>query len=109
RWNPPEPNLTINPQSAIRNPQWWRQLPMWAQVAAALLVLGVSAGAANLHVRYDSSGLIVTTGWMTPPAQPTAAVTTEPAGRLQNAATRDDLAALERQLRLEMRGQQSAQ
>jgi hypothetical protein len=107
RWNPPEPNLTINPQSATRNPPWWREVPLWAQVAAALLFLGVSAGVANLDVRYDSNGLSVRTGWMTPKAQ-TAAVTTEPAARLQNAATRDDLAALERQLRSEMRGAQSA-
>ena len=114
RWNPPEPKLPpsaiSHPASAIRGDvRWWQQVPAWAQVAAALLVLGVSAGAANLHVRYDSGGLSVTTGWMTPQAQPTAAVTTEPAGRLQNAATRDDLAALERQLRSEMRGQPSAQ
>jgi hypothetical protein len=54
---------TINPQSAIRNPQWWPQIPAWAQVAAALLVLGVSAGIANLDVRYDRNGLAVRTGW----------------------------------------------
>src|SRR5215204_6866075 len=48
RWAPPEPAIgTIrNPQSEIRNPQsaapWWRQIPAWAQVAAALLFLGVS-------------------------------------------------------------------
>ena len=40
-----------------------RDLPVWAQVAAALLVLGVSAGIANLDVRYDQSGLTIRTGW----------------------------------------------
>ena len=57
-----------NPQSAIavRDPQsqWWREIPAWAQVAAALLFLGVSAGIANLDVRYDANGLSVRTGWM---------------------------------------------
>ena len=70
RWAPPEPAIgTIrNPQPAISNPQsampWWRQVPAWAQVAAALLFLGVSAAIANLDVRYDASGLNVRTGWM---------------------------------------------
>src|SRR5262245_29228863 len=50
-WAPPEPQFTlpnhqspINPQSPIRDPHWWAQVPAWAQVAAALLFLGVSAG-----------------------------------------------------------------
>ena len=111
RWNPPEPKLESaisDQQSAMRGDiRWWRQIPAWAQVAAALLVLGVSAGIANLDVHYDSNGLSVRTGWMAPKAQPTA-VATEPAARLQNAATRDDLAALERQLRSAIRSQQPA-
>ena len=46
RWSPPEPSFAIhnsqstiqNPQPAIRNPEWsWRAIPVWAQVAAALL------------------------------------------------------------------------
>jgi hypothetical protein len=129
RWNPPEPNLqsTINPQpalrpaqgvlrpskDAIRNPQWWRQLPLWAQVAAAMLFLGVSAGMANLDVRYDSGGLSVRTGWMSPQTvgRPTLPAPAAAVG-LQNTANatpwRDDLAALERQLRSEIRVQPPA-
>jgi len=38
-------------------------VPAWAQVAAALFVLGVSATIANLDVRYDRSGLTIRTGW----------------------------------------------
>src|SRR3954462_558294 len=67
-WAPPEPSH--NPQStmsrspsAIHDAQWWKQIPAWAQVAAALLFLGVSAGIANLDVRYDANGLSVKTGW----------------------------------------------
>ena len=68
RWAPPEPGFYLanpqsNPQSAILNPQWWRAVPAWAQVAAAMLFLGLSAGIANLDVRYDQSGLTVRTGW----------------------------------------------
>src|SRR5438094_2875788 len=45
RWHPPEPrfarsHLQSNQQSAISNQQWWRAVPAWAQVAAALLFLG---------------------------------------------------------------------
>src|SRR3989441_5449439 len=69
RWSPPEPKFGMAaPQSAIRSPEsvWWREVPAWAQVAAALLFVGISAGIANLDVRYDQSGLSVRTGWWTP-------------------------------------------
>src|SRR6185503_12201003 len=42
-------------------------LPVWAQTAAALLFLGVSAGIANLDVHYDQSGLSIRTGWSRSP------------------------------------------
>ncbi len=84
RWSPPEPVVsslrrrtaivatdringsdgdanTVSGDEARRG--WWRDVPAWAQVAAALLVLGVSAGIANLDVRYDSNGLTIRTGW----------------------------------------------
>jgi len=112
RWNPPEPKslAAANPQSATRNPQWWRTIPAWAQVAAALLFLGVSAGIANLDVRYDSNGLVVRTGWSKSPAQVAApaaaqAVAGAPSGPGASIgpASKSDLAALERKLRIEFR------
>jgi hypothetical protein len=115
RWSPPEPEFAIgspqsNPQSAIRNPQWWRAIPAWAQVAAALLFLGVAAGISNLDVRYDASGLSVRTGWSKPAVAPVpAAVATSPPGtgsQMNVAATREDLAALERRLKTEFHGTQ---
>jgi hypothetical protein len=120
RWAPPEPAVdTIrNPQSAIRSPQsatpWWRQVPAWAQVAAALLFLGVSAAIANLDVRYDASGLHVRTGWMQPAA--TAPIESAPADNGTRALVstgdatpwRTELAALEQQLRTEMRSVRTA-
>ncbi|HJZ75626.1 MAG TPA: hypothetical protein VKE51_28025 [Vicinamibacterales bacterium] len=122
RWNPPAPNFAIavsatpgplaihHEASAInhqpsRGSRWWREIPAWAQVAAALLFLGISAGLANLDVRYDQQGLSIRTGWSQPrdaraSAAPAAAVAgSSPA----DAPWKADLTALERQLRAEMR------
>lgn len=110
RWNPPEPNLTFSdsqstrdPHSPVRNDvRWWRQIPAWAQVAAAVLVLGASIGLANFDVRYDKNGLSVRTGWMTPAK---AVADTAPA---QSGVTRDELIAFGDRLRAELRDQQPA-
>jgi hypothetical protein len=114
-WAPPEPSFTIhrsqstgdNPPSTIRDPHWWSAIPVWAQVAAALLFLGVSAGLANIDVQYR--GLTIRTGW-SPRA---AAATGAPAALAQSAdpaATapwRADIAALEQQLKSEIRAAQT--
>src|SRR4051812_49735603 len=49
KWAPPELAASRRPGSDRPMP-WWRQIPAWAQVAAALLFLGVSASIANLEV-----------------------------------------------------------
>ena len=109
RWNPPEPkSLTAaSPQSTKRNPQWWWSVPAWAQVAAALLFLGVSAGIANLDVRYDSNGFVVRTGWSKSPAAAAteqSRIASQPgSGQNVGPASKADLVALERQLRGEFR------
>jgi hypothetical protein len=116
RWNPPEPNFAITfsdgpvrgGHSAIRNPQsrWWREIPAWAQVAAALLFLGVSAGLANLDVRYDQQGLSIRTGWSQPRGARAAAapaVVAPTASSSGDAPWKADLTALEQQLKAEMR------
>jgi hypothetical protein len=74
-------------------------MPAWAQVAAALFVLGVSATIANLDVRYDRSGLTIRTGWSTPQAAALAPVNAAP--------WRTELTALENQLRSEMKASQA--
>ena len=115
RWAPPEPAFSVidgSEQSARRNPatQWWREIPAWAQVAAALLFLGVSAGIANLDVRYDANGLSVRTGWM-PPAAGAGAGSQTAAGVAADGAAapwRADLTALERQLKEEFRTMQAS-
>ena len=104
RWAPPEPSFAvISRQSSGVSPSrqsWWREIPAWAQVAAAVLLVGVSAGIANLDVRYDANGLSVRTGWSKQPPAPAAGV-----ARNDGAAApwRADLTALERQLKTEFR------
>ena len=108
RWAPPEPNIAraaggpslpaaVAPAAAR---SWWRDIPAWAQVAAALLVFGVSAGIANLEVRYDENGVTVRTGWSR--RAPAAARSSAPAPTAEPGARQSDLTALERQLRAEI-------
>ena len=81
-----------------------REVPAWAQAAAAMLVLGASAGIANLDVRYDANGLSVHTGWSRPQASGPAVAVTPASTARPIAATspwRTDLDALERRLRTE--------
>ena len=98
RWEPP-----ANPQSAFRNPQSRRQIPVWAQVAAAMLVFGASLGMANLDVHHDASGWTVRTGWLKSSPAPVAQA--KPA---EDAAFKTELTALEQRLRAEFRAAQAA-
>lgn len=134
RWAPPEPTFagtsltTFPPGTPVQGPSvvqparrtLWKELgdiPAWAQVAAAMLFLGVAGGVANLDVRYDAQGLTVRTGWSRSPAVGNAggAQTDRPVGgamidaankRGGAAPWRSDLAALEQQLRQELRPSQ---
>jgi anti-sigma factor RsiW len=116
-WAPPEPSFALGAASGRQPPtmsqaaaagsrRWWRDLPAWAQVAAALLFLGVSAGIANLDVRYDQNGLTLRTGWSTATKTNEAAVVPAAQSAGTPAPWQSDLAALERQLRTEMRAVQ---
>ena len=105
QWAPPEPARTFagfEPRVTSPEPRaWWHTVPVWAQVAAAMLVLGASASIANLDIRYDRAGLSVRTGWSKPVPQAAQAPVATTA---QDAAPwRADLAALQNQLRSEMR------
>ena len=98
-WAPPEPAFS---RSEFRAPSpesraWWHDVPVWAQVAAALFVLGISATIANLDVRYDRSGLTIRTGWSTPQSVPGNAT-----------PWRAELTAFETQMRNEYDAKQQA-
>lgn len=119
RWEPPQPSMLVARTGAEQpsagagiTAASWRNPPAWAQVAAALLFVGVAAGIANLDVRYDSSGMAIHTGWSRPAAPAARAAapveTPAPAVAVVEAASKSDLAALERQLRQELRAIQTA-
>ena len=120
QWAPPEPAAgwlssratTYGGSTGVRR-SWGsalREMPAWAQAAAAVLVLGVAAGAANVNVKYDDSGLTVRTGWMAPSSTSAPAVRSNSATpALTSAANADpapwrpELASLEQQLRSELK------
>jgi hypothetical protein len=113
-WQAPElsthARIVVEPEREVR--RWWVARPSFVAAAAALLIMGMAAGLANLEIRYDKSGFVLRTGWArgasaataaTNPARDAAAPVAEarpaavtPAGA---APWRTDLAALERQLR----------
>jgi hypothetical protein len=101
---PVELPLLAEPPAPVR--LWTaRAAPRWAGLAAAALVLGVSAGLAgaiaNLDVRYDHGGLAVRTGWSRAAAGGTAETTAQPQTGATPTPWQRDLDALERRLRAE--------
>jgi hypothetical protein len=99
KWTPPErvaPSGLARPRSS--GLPRWRDIPVWAEVAAAILVLSVSAGIANLNVHYGADGLSVRTGWSKPAA---------PVPAQDAAPWRAEVAALRDQLRSEMQSAQA--
>jgi hypothetical protein len=116
-WAPPEPVRALvshaapapSSQPPVPSPQprvssrSWHDVPGWAQVAAAVLVLGVSAAIANVEVRHDAAGWTLRTGWSQPVAPSAAAPAAPPSAAASPAPWRADLAALEQQLRADLR------
>lgn len=102
----PTPRLVTTP-AAMPVGNGWRpaRVPAWAQAAAAVLVVAAGLAIANLQVRYNADGLVVTTGWMgTTPASPgTVSERDAPAGEQAAAEWRTALTTLESSLRDEMR------
>ena len=108
-WVPPHAELDfaivkkseLPASNVLRPARWWNTVPVWAQAAAAILVLAAGAGIANLQVQSGPDGFSVSTGWMRTPAVG--------APEIREAAARDAeawkpaLVALEQQLRSEIR------
>ena len=125
RWSPPEPRVlsfitppvmappvAAEPSAPPRG--FWGEvaaMPGWAQAAAAVLILGVAAGAANVQVSVDEAGFSVRTGWLSAvaPADPSAAAGQAPqtGARQADAPWRADLVLLEQQLRAELKAASS--
>ncbi|HEX6214877.1 MAG TPA: zf-HC2 domain-containing protein [Vicinamibacterales bacterium] len=115
-WAPPDAKLgfaivkTSEQQPAapvLRPAQWWRTVPVWAQAAAAVLVVAAGLGIANLQVRSGPDGFTVSTGWLAPPAAPALSEPVDGAaieGRVERA-----LVSLEQQLRNEIRAAREQQ
>jgi hypothetical protein len=103
-------NAHVGETENRRGSRWlaFREMPAWARVAAAFLVIGVSAGFANLDVHYDRSGLTIRTGWSRQLTVQRQAATDVPSSRpgatASGAPWRADLDGLEQRLRTELRG-----
>lgn len=113
QWKAPEPasQLTFHPTAFAPAPrtisawQRFRQVPVWAQAAAAILVLGVAAGMANLEVSYSTAGFAVRTGWRhvaAPTAVPQAGTPSPALDASAPAPWQPDLNRLANDLRAEM-------
>ena len=94
------PRVDVTEQSPeLRVPRRSWTPPWWLQTAAAVLLLAASAGLARVEMHYGSEGLVVRTGW----GRATTLPETPVAAPVQSARPwRQDLAALERDLRTEL-------
>ena len=114
-WTPPDAELGFavvrkseQPEAKVLRPaRWWQTVPAWAQAAAAILVLAAGLSIANIQVRSNADGFVVTTGWMAAPASESSAGDAR-GSRVAGPAADDQqwrtaLASLEQQLRSEIR------
>jgi Putative zinc-finger len=117
-WAPPNATLgftliqsptTPVPAEVVRPTRWWPPaVPVWAQAAAAVLVVGAGLSVANLQIRYGADGLVITTGWMA--SGGAVAVSAPPATRpVVEPDWQPALAALESSLRQEIREARAAE
>jgi hypothetical protein len=113
-WVPPEVELDFKivkkselPSATVLRPaRWWNAVPVWAQAAAAILVLAAGAAIANVQVKSGPEGFSVSTGWM----QPAAPALSEPFdGKAVEQRVERALVALEQQLRNEIRSTRDAE
>lgn len=90
--------------NVLRPARWWNTVPVWAQAAAAVLVVAFGLSIANVQIKNGPDGFSVSTGWM----QPAAVMQPGP----MPTATDDyktQLASLEQKLRDEIRASRDQQ
>jgi hypothetical protein len=88
--------------NVLRPARWWNTVPVWAQAAAAILVLAAGAAIANVQVKSGPEGFVVSTGWMShqePAVSPSGPV----AAGSEVEPWKPALTALEQQLRSEIK------
>ena len=98
-WAAPEPapDFRVVPAAAAVTRRVWPAARGWALAAAAMLLLAIGVGVANVEIRYGPDGLVVRTGWV-------AADGVDAVASADDMPWRTDLAALESALREEMAG-----
>ena len=87
-----------SPTTSVASRRRWTP-PWWLQTAAAVLLFAMAAGVAQVEVRYGPDGLVVRTGWSKPAAP---ASSTQSVNAQAQAPWRQELAALEQELRQEL-------
>lgn len=91
--------------NVLRPTRWWNTVPVWAQAAAAILVIAAGISIANVRIASGPEGFSVTTGWMQPEPMTAAGPGVQPA--VATAPASDEfkvqLASLEQKLRDEIR------
>jgi Putative zinc-finger len=121
-WAPPEVELDFqvvkkpgkksqaSPSNVLRPARWWNTAPLWAQAAAAVLVVAAGLSIANVQIKSGPEGFTVSTGWMSIDSSRTSAA---PAALAQDTqageAWRTALISLEQQLRTEIRSARDGQ
>lgn len=110
-WVPPDAELDFkivkrsesSASNVLRPARWWNTVPVWAQAAAAVLVLAAGAGIANVQVKSGPDGFVVSTGWMAHQAPALSAPTAGAAVGGDVEGWKPALVALEQQLRSEIK------
>jgi len=109
-WVPPDAELDFkivkrsesSASNVLRPARWWDTVPVWAQAAAAVLVLAAGAGIANVQVKSGPDGFVVSTGWMAPDTN-SAARSAVAQDKQPDESWKPALVALEQQLRSEIK------
>lgn len=104
-WVPPEVELDFQivkkselPASNVLRPaRWWNTVPVWAQAAAAILVVAAGLSIANVQIKSSPEGFTVSTGWIATP------VAVQPVAVASDEQWKTALVSLEQQLRTEIR------
>lgn len=112
-WVPPDVQLDfaivkkseLPASNVLRPAAWWKVVPVWAQAAAAILVLAAGAAIANVQVRSGPEGFSVSTGWLTPfdSSTTSSARDARAQGQPPDQEWKQALVSLEQQLRREIR------